>query len=64
MRAIKNLALPDKLLFEYIRTRPCAKEILCSCVPGEGSPQEFYESLEFIPTGEMEGSEVIMRRGL
>jgi diamine N-acetyltransferase len=52
------------LLFEYIRTRPCAKEILCSCVPGEGSPQEFYESLGFIPTGEMEGSEVIMRRGL
>jgi diamine N-acetyltransferase len=51
-------------LFDYVRTRPGAKEILCSCVPGEGSPQGFYESLGFALTGEMEGSEVIMRRGL
>ena len=52
------------LLFDYVRTRPGAKEILCSCVPGEGSPQEFYESLGFILTGEMEGDEVVMQREL
>ena len=48
-------------LFEYVRIRPGAKEIFCSCVPGEGSPQGFYESLGFALTGEMEGDEVVMR---
>jgi len=51
-------------LFDYVRTRPGAKEILCSCVPGEGGPQGFYESLGFTLTGEMEGDEVVMRRVL
>ena len=51
-------------LFEYVRTRPGAKEIFCSCVPGEGSPQGFYESLGFTLTGEMEDDEVVMRREL
>ncbi len=53
-----------ELLFDYVRTRPGAKEILCSCVPGEGSPQGFYEALGFILTGEIEGDEVVMRRKL
>jgi diamine N-acetyltransferase len=51
-------------LFDYVRTRPGAKEILCSCVPGEGSPQGFYETLGFTLTGEVEGDEVVMRRAL
>jgi diamine N-acetyltransferase len=51
-------------LFEHVRTRPGAKEILCSYIPGEGSPQGFYESLGFTLTGEMEEDEVIMRREL
>jgi diamine N-acetyltransferase len=51
-------------LFEYVRTRPGAKEIFCSCVPGEGSPQGFYESLGFALTGEVDGDEVVMRRDL
>lgn len=41
------------LLFDYVRTRPGAKEILVSCVPGDGSPQGFYESLGFTLTGEV-----------
>lgn len=53
-----------ELLFDYVRTRPGAKEILVSCVPGEGSPFGFYEKLGFSDTGEMEEDEVVMRRDL
>ena len=53
-----------ELLFEYVRTRPGAKGIKVSYVPGEGSPQGFYEKLGFVPTGEMLGKEVEMRRAL
>ena len=52
------------LLFEYVRSRPEANELLVSCVPGEGSPQGFYESLGFTLTGEMVEGEVVLRRGL
>ncbi len=52
------------LLFDYVRTRPGAKEIFVSCVPGEGSPYGFYEKLGFTPTGEIEDDEVVMRRDL
>lgn len=53
-----------ELLLDYVRTRPGAKEILLSCVPGEGSPFGFYEKLGFSDTGEMDEDEVIMRRDL
>ena len=53
-----------ELLFDYARTRPGAKEILVSYVPGDAGPQGFYEKLGFVPTGEMIGTEVIMRRDL
>ena len=51
-------------LFDHVRARPGAKEIRCSCVPGEGSPQGFYESLGFVLTGETIGDEVVLRRDL
>lgn len=53
-----------ELLFDYVRTRPGAQEIKVSYVPGEAGPQGFYEKLGFIPTGEMLGEEVVMRRDL
>ena len=53
-----------ELLFDYVRTRPGAKEIRVSYVPGDEGPQGFYEKLGFTPTGEMEGDEVVMRRDL
>lgn len=53
-----------ELLFDYVRTRPGAKEILVSYRPGDAGPQGFYEKLGFIATGEMEGDEVVMRREL
>jgi diamine N-acetyltransferase len=53
-----------ELLFDYVQTRPGAKEILVSYVSGDAGPQGFYERLGFIPTGEMIGTEVVMRREL
>jgi len=53
-----------EILFDYVRTRPGAKELLVSYVPGESSPQGFYEKLGFVPTGEMEENEIVMRRQL
>ncbi len=53
-----------ELLFEYVLTRPGGKEIFVSCVPGEGSPQGFYEKLGFSLTGEVEEDELVLRRDL
>ena len=53
-----------EILFDYVRTRPGARELLVSYVPGDGSPQGFYEKLGFVPTGKMEGDEIVMRREL
>jgi len=49
------------LLVEHVKTRPGAEELLLSYVPGEGSPETFYGSLGFEPTGEVEDGEVVMR---
>jgi len=49
------------LLIEYVKTLPGATEFLTSCVPGEGSPEPFYNKLGFTRTGEMDGEEVVMR---
>ncbi len=49
------------LLIEYVKTLPDATELLTCCVPGEGSPEEFYRKLGFERTGEMDGIEVVMR---
>jgi len=53
-----------EILFDYVRTRPGAKELLVSYVPGESGPQGFYEKLGFVPTGEMEENEIVMHRQL
>ncbi len=50
-----------ELLVEYVRSRPNAKEILVSYVPGEGTPQPLYEGFGFEETGRVEGDEVVMR---
>jgi diamine N-acetyltransferase len=52
------------LVMEHVRTRPGAKELLTSCVPGEGSPGPFYEKLGFSYTGEQDEGELVMRREL
>jgi diamine N-acetyltransferase len=51
-----------ELVIEYIKTRPGAKVLSTSCVPGEGSPKGFYQKIGFISTGEMdEDGEIIMQ---
>ena len=49
------------LLVEYVRTRPNAAEITVGSIPGEGSPQPFYEKFGFVATGEVKDGEVILR---
>ncbi len=50
-----------ELLVDYVRTRPHATEIIVGSVPGEGSPQSFYEGFGFVDTGEVKGGEVMLR---
>ena len=53
-----------ELVMAHVRTRPGARELLTSCVPGEGSPGPFYEKLGFTYTGEEEDGELVMKRPL
>jgi diamine N-acetyltransferase len=53
-----------ELLFDYVKTRPNAKEFFTSCVPGENGPYKFYERLGFAPTGEVDDGEIVLRREL
>ena len=45
----------------YVRTRPAATELLTSWVPKPGGPEDFYRGLGFVPTGEVDGGEVVAR---
>ncbi|MFL5751707.1 MAG: GNAT family N-acetyltransferase [Chloroflexota bacterium] len=36
-------------------------ELLTSYVPGDDGPGTFYEKLGFVPTGEMDGGEIVIR---
>jgi diamine N-acetyltransferase len=48
-------------LIAHVKTRPGAKSLGVSCVPGEGSPGPFYERLGFVYTGEKVDGELVMR---
>lgn len=61
-RGIGQRAL--ELLFEYVKTRPGARVLYTSCVPGAGSPGPFYEKMGFVYTGEEDDGELVMRRSL
>jgi diamine N-acetyltransferase len=50
-----------ELLIDYVRSRPGAKELFTSYVPGEGSPESFYLGLGFESTGRVDGDEVVLR---
>jgi diamine N-acetyltransferase len=49
------------LIVDHVRSLPEARELLVSWVPGDGSPEPFYLGLEFVPTGEVDGGEVVAR---
>ena len=46
------------LLVDYVRSRPGAKELLVSCVQGEGSPEGFYVKYGFKRNGQLRGEEI------
>ena len=50
-----------ELLIKHVRTRPGAKALFTSCVPGDGSPCPFYEKMGFIYTGDVDDGELVMR---
>lgn len=52
------------LVVEHVRGRPGARELLTSCVPGDGSPCPFYERYGFVYTGEEDDGELVMRLDL
>ena len=50
-----------ELLIDHVKTRPNAKELFLSHVPGPGSPEGFYHQLGFEHTGEQAGEELVMK---
>jgi diamine N-acetyltransferase len=50
-----------ELLIDRVKTRPGAKALFTSCVPGDGSPCPFYEKMGFVYTGEEDEGELVMR---
>ena len=50
-----------ELLIDHVKTRPNAKELFLSHVPGTGSPESFYCKLDFEHTGEQVGEELVMK---
>ena len=53
-----------ELLINYVKSRPCAKELITSYVPKESGPEEFYKTLGYMPTGEVGEGEVMVRLNL
>ncbi len=49
------------LVVDRVRSRPGARELLASCVPGDGGPRPFYEACGFVATGEVHDGEEILR---
>ena len=47
------------LIVDLIRTNG-ATELLTSYQPGDGEPWPFYQALGFVPTGEVDGGEIII----
>ncbi|MFS8105072.1 GNAT family N-acetyltransferase [Lentzea alba] len=41
-----------------------AKELITSCVPGDGSPEPFYRRYGFVPTGEVDDGEIVLKLDL
>lgn len=48
-------------IIEHVKSRPQARELTLSCVPGDGGPEEFYQRLGFQFTGEVDDGEKVYR---
>ena len=51
-------------LVEYVRTRPNARELGVSCVPGSDGPEQFYLKQGFVSTGEFHDGELVLKKSL
>jgi diamine N-acetyltransferase len=51
-------------LVRYVRGRPGADALYTSAVPGEGTPQPFYEQYGFVADGRVIDDEVVLRLDL
>lgn len=49
-----------RLIFEEVRAKPEANELLLHVVEAEGGAQAFYEGLGFVSTGRHEDGELVM----
>ena len=52
------------LVIEEVRRRGIFKTLLLSYVPGPDCPEPFYRGLGFLPTGRMDGREVVLALSL
>ena len=52
------------LVIEYVKTRPGAKTLTTSVVPGPNCPGPFYEKVGFLYAGEVEDDELVMKLDL
>jgi len=51
-----------ELVIQHVRTMTSVKELLTSCLEGQGSPKEFYLKMGFIETGEkLDNGEIVMK---
>lgn len=44
----------------HVRAKGASRSLWVSYVPGPGCPEPFYRSLGFLPTGRMEGEEIVL----
>lgn len=51
-------------LVAHVRTRPSAKALFTSVVPGDGTPGPFYQKIGFVYTGQEDDGELVMRLDL
>ncbi len=65
-RAHQQRGIGRRALAELTRTLRAAGHtaLLVSWVDGPGGPRPFYERLGFVPTGELDGDEIVARLGL
>ena len=51
-------------LIEHVRAKGVVDKLELSYVPGPGCPEPFYRSMGFVPTGRVDGAEVVMALAL
>jgi diamine N-acetyltransferase len=50
-----------ELVVKHVRTRTKLDHMLTSCVPGDEGPRNFYLKFGFLPTGEVDDHEIVLR---